>query len=78
MLFRSALHHKSEWAVSGAVKGLAFIWASGEHDVAEEIGDAKWSYICSKDTRAEKNAQYEAVDNMMHGRDKQLPAPASH
>lgn len=59
-----ALHHKSDWAASGAVKGLAFMWENGEKDVLDKIGDIKRSGICSKDSEAEKENQFEAVNNM--------------
>jgi len=59
-----ALNHKSEWAVSGAVKGLAFIWANGDSSILELIGECKYNNICSKDSIEEQNAQFEAKNNM--------------
>jgi HEAT repeat protein len=59
-----ALHHKSEWAVSGAVKGLAFMWSSGESDVLYRITDFRTDCGCSRDDGPEENAQREAVDKM--------------
>lgn len=61
-----ALNHKSEWAVSGAVKGLAFMWANGESDVLEKIGDHKQylDHKCSRDDGEEQDVQREAVNNM--------------
>lgn len=65
----NTLQHKSEWAKSGAVKGLAFMWANGESDVKEKtVGFTKYrSNICSKDDDAEKNAQHAAVNKMLAG-----------
>ena len=61
----SALNNKSEWAVAGAVKGLAFMWADGERDVVEQIAGKRSGPICSRDSEDERKAQFDAINTML-------------
>jgi len=63
-----ALHHKSEWAISGAIKGLAIMWGNGEKDVKEKVAEINWKEyvrnICSKDDGVEQAFHDVAVRKM--------------
>ena len=66
------LNAHSEWAVSGAVKGLALMFSDGETDIQARIQALNMpklrrvcENICSQDDGEEKNAQSGAVNKLL-------------
>ena len=65
----SSLNASSQWAKSGAVKGLAFMFVDGELDIKEKIQGLNLNRccecICSKNDNEEKQIHNMVVDKLL-------------
>jgi len=62
------VHSSHEWAISGAVKGLAFLYAAGDVSVKESVKALPKFYtdhICSRDSWDEKGLHSKALTEML-------------
>jgi HEAT repeat protein len=61
-------HGSHEWAISGAVKGLAIMWADGETDVKEKVKEIKVNLgcNCSRDSYKEEQLHTDLTREMLN------------